>query len=941
MRIKQLEIYGYGKWVDQTFDLSKDVQLFYGVNEAGKTTLMSFIHSILFGFPTRNSTLLRYEPIESSKYGGKIIATDQRFGHVVIERVHGKVTGNVNVTLEDGTTGSDELLETLLSGMTRESFQDIFSFSLSDIENVHQLNKNQLNRYLLNIGAHGTDDYLDLIDEFKKEADKLYRPTGRVLPLNQQLKKLENQEKRLNDLERKNESYLYLIEENARQLAEIEQLEKTREQLEKRLADVLEIKKEWHIFEEINTLQTSIQKTNLPPLKEDGRYLFEEYKKEWAKINEQLQEINLAIQQQKETLTHPEMMQEYEKHQQEIIELEQALPEIMDQLGKYQGLLQQQAENKKQILLLNQPLKREQEAVEPVAFTEAEKKNVQTSCLSHQQLEEKLKALQEALQKHENELNIKNQQLDQMEAVMWDHETLRNVEEELATAEKTEKVSEVRSPKTYILSGGLALLAFLASFLVQPPIQWISLGLGLLGLAGTFFLFTRRNEEKSTPAKKSSAFMRQEYEKQSQLKEQWRDLLGEIDSVQAHYQEQLKIKDHYLNKQKQLNNHWQALLREHKLSSHLPFVEAPQIMKQSNTLLERLHQDKQTQKRLKEQAESLKQPTDKISILLELPEELSFSEKISHFRTYLSKLQQILNDEASKMEKLSALRQEYKQLLANKQNIHNKMTTLIETAGAKDEAAFFELYQQKEALDAKKSRLLFLKENAPSFNEEREWLTRDELDKEEAKLREDLQQLAEENKQALRESANTQLSIERLEEDGTYTEELQNFENQKATAQNLVDEWVSNKVAAGILRETLNQVTKDRFEEIIFDAETYFNLLTDEEYEKIVFKDEELFVQHRKGRLEDVRVLSRGTAEPLYVAIRLAYIKNTQKVMELPVIMDDPFVNFDASRQKNMYQLMQHLGDDLQLIYFTFDSNIYKTFNAEQITNLKDLSFKH
>ena len=49
MRIKQLEIYGYGKWVDQTFDLVNDVQLFYGANEAGKSTLMSFIHSILFG----------------------------------------------------------------------------------------------------------------------------------------------------------------------------------------------------------------------------------------------------------------------------------------------------------------------------------------------------------------------------------------------------------------------------------------------------------------------------------------------------------------------------------------------------------------------------------------------------------------------------------------------------------------------------------------------------------------------------------------------------------------------------------------------------------------------------------------------------------------------------------------------------------------------------
>ena len=34
----------------------------------------------------------------------------------------------------------------------------------------------------------------------------------------------------------------------------------------------------------------------------------------------------------------------------------------------------------------------------------------------------------------------------------------------------------------------------------------------------------------------------------------------------------------------------------------------------------------------------------------------------------------------------------------------------------------------------------------------------------------------------------------------------------------------------------------------------------------------------------------------------------SQKVMELPVIMDDPFVNFDSTRQKNMYQLM-HLSD--------------------------------
>src|SRR5690625_5928256 len=101
-------------------------------------------------------------------------------------------------------------------------YHNNFSFSLYNKENVNNINKNKHRRYLLNIGAHGTDYYLDLVDEFRKDADKLYRPTGRVLPLNRQLAALEKQEQRLADLEARNESYVDLIEENNRQLNEID-----------------------------------------------------------------------------------------------------------------------------------------------------------------------------------------------------------------------------------------------------------------------------------------------------------------------------------------------------------------------------------------------------------------------------------------------------------------------------------------------------------------------------------------------------------------------------------------------------------------------------------------------------------------------------------------------------------------------------------------------
>lgn len=80
MYIQKIEIYGYGKWVDQVFHLEPGLNLFIGGNEAGKTTLVSFIHSILFGFPTKQSSENRYEPKDSSRYGGKIWIQDSRYG---------------------------------------------------------------------------------------------------------------------------------------------------------------------------------------------------------------------------------------------------------------------------------------------------------------------------------------------------------------------------------------------------------------------------------------------------------------------------------------------------------------------------------------------------------------------------------------------------------------------------------------------------------------------------------------------------------------------------------------------------------------------------------------------------------------------------------------------------------------------------------------------
>ena len=60
MKILEIRIDGFGKWHEQTFILNNDFQIFYGANEAGKSTLVNFINGIFFGFPKKSEHYQQY-----------------------------------------------------------------------------------------------------------------------------------------------------------------------------------------------------------------------------------------------------------------------------------------------------------------------------------------------------------------------------------------------------------------------------------------------------------------------------------------------------------------------------------------------------------------------------------------------------------------------------------------------------------------------------------------------------------------------------------------------------------------------------------------------------------------------------------------------------------------------------------------------------------------
>ena len=72
MRLLELHIDGFGKFHDRTISFNDGINIIYGKNEAGKSTLHTFIRGMLFGIErgrgraAKNDLYTKYEPWENS-----------------------------------------------------------------------------------------------------------------------------------------------------------------------------------------------------------------------------------------------------------------------------------------------------------------------------------------------------------------------------------------------------------------------------------------------------------------------------------------------------------------------------------------------------------------------------------------------------------------------------------------------------------------------------------------------------------------------------------------------------------------------------------------------------------------------------------------------------------------------------------------------------------
>ena len=180
MKINDIQVDGFGVWKGLNVEnLNPGMTLFYGRNEAGKTTLMQFIRCGMFGFSSQRRA--KYSPpVYGGLTGGEIhtISPEGNYliqRHIDPNRIHDAVGDLVLTHDQDGSRHGKGKLSALLSHMDEAIFNNVFAIGLKEIQELSSLNSTEAADHLYKLTT-GLDrvSLVDVMRKLKLEKEAIY-----------------------------------------------------------------------------------------------------------------------------------------------------------------------------------------------------------------------------------------------------------------------------------------------------------------------------------------------------------------------------------------------------------------------------------------------------------------------------------------------------------------------------------------------------------------------------------------------------------------------------------------------------------------------------------------------------------------------------------------------------------------------------------------------
>ncbi len=265
MIFNRVHIDGFGIWRDLDLEeLDPGLNVLLAPNEGGKTTLMTFIRSVLFGFPRRGDPQ-RYEPLRGGKHGGHI-DLDAEGGHYRIARsADGTSSGSMQISDEEGSLLPETKLAELLRNTTRELFENVFAFGLTELQRLDTLQKDEVAGHIYSAGmASGGQDPIGFRQWLRKERDRLYLPRGRKQAVAEKLLEISTLQKEIDPLQQLPEEHARLLQQGhilGERLAEVDLIIAARQS---QLDAARRAQRAWRDYEDLLAAESALKALGVP-----------------------------------------------------------------------------------------------------------------------------------------------------------------------------------------------------------------------------------------------------------------------------------------------------------------------------------------------------------------------------------------------------------------------------------------------------------------------------------------------------------------------------------------------------------------------------------------------------------------------------------------------------------------------------------------------------
>ena len=230
-------------------------------------------------------------------------------------------------------------------------------------------------------------------------------------------------------------------------------------------------------------------------------------------------------------------------------------------------------------------------------------------------------------------------------------------------------------------------------------------------------------------------------------------------------------------------------------------------------------------------------------------------------------------------------------------------------------------------------------------------------------VRFELTKCSETRDKELQEFANAKANLERLEKQSGSNILSAERELLKSQCLEQAKEFAMLTLAKSVLEKTIKDYRKTNQGPLLIKANAYLKTLTNNSLAAIVPTDadgkkslellrpgllrpgsEDIEVIHFKSKDieagKDTNFLSDGTADQLFLALRLAGIENNLENLKepLPVILDDILINFDDARALSTLRCLAEFSNKTQVILFTHHQHILKLVSG---SDFADKVFTH